>query len=121
MMPHRQECGATINSGLSIDVLDCAGRPSAMRGCAFCAVAREVFVRVPTLEAKSEKRTGDNNRCLGCGMVPPHSERGIFFARGLCAWCAIAVDRDDLRQTWERAARAAMPPARQRTRSTKPR
>jgi hypothetical protein len=79
-------------------------------------------MRAQTLEAKWEKRARDNNyRCLGCGMVPPQSERDIFFARGLCAWCAVAVDRDDLRKTWEGGEPAAAPRIRQRIRSTKPR
>ncbi len=59
-------------------------------------------MRAPTLEAKWDKLARANNyRCRGCGMVPPRSERGVFFARDLCAWCVLAADRDDLASTWE--------------------
>jgi hypothetical protein len=79
-------------------------------------------MRVPTLEAKWKKLARANNyRCRGCGMVPPRSERGVFFARDLCAWCALAADRDDLARSWERGGEsAATTRARQRIRPTKP-
>jgi hypothetical protein len=37
-------------------------------------------------------------RCAVCGTVPPHTERAVFFARDICAWCAKTIDRDDLAQ-----------------------
>jgi hypothetical protein len=72
-------------------------------------------MRAPTLASTWEKRARANNyRCRGCGMVPPHSERGVFFARGLCGWCAAAVDRDDGTRAWERGEPAAAARARRR-------
>jgi len=52
-----------------------------------------------TVEEKWETLARANNyRCSMCGMAPPRSERGVFFARDLCAWCATVIDRDDLAQ-----------------------
>jgi ribosomal protein S27AE len=65
-------------------------------------------MRAPTLASIWEKRARANNyRCRRCGMVAAHSERDIFFARGLCGWCAAADDRDDGTRAWERGEPAA--------------
>lgn len=56
--------------------------------------------------AKGERKTVEEEwavvaavngyHCVMCGMVPPYSERAIFFARDLCGWCANVMDKDDL-------------------------
>jgi hypothetical protein len=57
--------------------------------------------RRETVEAKWERLARARNyRCAACGMIPPHRERSVFFARGLCGWCAGGADRDNLPERW---------------------
>jgi hypothetical protein len=46
-------------------------------------------------EAWAAVAAANGYRCAMCGIVPPHTERAVFFARDLCSCCADAVDRDD--------------------------